>query len=112
MASILRGGLPMTEKFFLRINHLVEISPGPSFSKRGINLAQRPSASPFYQRGIEGDFDHPLISLAASSTACKIFVYPVQRQRFPDSAWRISSRVGCGFSSNKALAVRRIPGMQ
>src|SRR5262249_26061350 len=43
------------------------------------------------------------ISFAANSTACNIFVYPVQRQRFPERAWRISSRVGCGFSSSNAL---------
>ena len=35
---------------------------------------------------------------AASTTASSICVYPVQRQRLPDSPSRISSRVGRGFS--------------
>ena len=49
---------------------------------------------------------------AASSTASRIFVYPVQRQRLPASASLISCRVGVGESARSAWAVRRIPGVQ
>ena len=38
--------------------------------------------------------------------------YPVQRQRFPDSSFRISSRVGVGLSSSRQRMVMRKPGAQ
>ena len=54
----------------------------------------------------------PIVRSAASSTASRIFVYPVQRQRLPASAARIASRSGRGVASSRACAVRRIPGVQ
>src|SRR5216117_313321 len=52
------------------------------------------------------------IRKAASSTASRIFVYPVQRQRLPASASLISWRVGLGRSARSAWAVSRMPGVQ
>src|SRR5262249_1614429 len=54
----------------------------------------------------------PAMRTEASSTASRIFVYPVHRQRLPASAALIWSRVGVGVSSSNAWAVRRIPGVQ
>src|SRR5207302_10487897 len=53
-----------------------------------------------------------VIRPAASSTACKFFVYPVHRHRLLARASRISSRVGRGFSSSSDLAASRMPGVQ
>lgn len=49
---------------------------------------------------------------AASATASKILVYPVQRHRFPLKASRIWPAVGTGVRSRRALAERIIPGWQ
>ncbi len=49
---------------------------------------------------------------AASSTASKIWLYPVHRQRLPERASATSSRVGLGFFSSRTCAVSRIPGVQ
>ena len=54
----------------------------------------------------------PLMRRAANSTASRILVYPVHRQRLPARATRTSSRVGVGFSARSASAVRRMPGVQ
>ncbi len=48
----------------------------------------------------------------AASMASRIFTYPVQRQRFPETAREISSRVGDGWSRRKATAVMMKPGVQ
>src|SRR5204863_5386837 len=49
---------------------------------------------------------------AACSTASTIFTKPVQRQRLPEIASLISSRVGEGFSARKATEVITKPGVQ
>src|SRR5712692_6465954 len=54
----------------------------------------------------------PFMRNAASSTASRIFMYPVHRHRLPASATLISSRVGVGMSTRRASAVRRMPGVQ
>jgi hypothetical protein len=50
--------------------------------------------------------------VAAALTASTIFAYPVQRQRFPPSASRISSSLGCGRRRSSASAAMIIPGVQ
>lgn len=52
------------------------------------------------------------LARAAAATASMIFAYPVHRQRFPSRAALISSTVGWGFRSRRALAVRTKPGVQ
>ena len=49
---------------------------------------------------------------AAVRTALTIFMYPVQRQRLPESAQRISSSVGSGLASSSATEVIIMPGVQ
>ena len=49
---------------------------------------------------------------AASATASKICIYPVQRHRLPESPSRMSSIVGAGFFCNSCKAARIIPGVQ
>src|SRR4029079_19040334 len=49
---------------------------------------------------------------AASFTASTMCWYPVQRQRLPERAWRISASVGSGFSSRNGTRVIRKPGVQ
>src|SRR3990172_350001 len=53
-----------------------------------------------------------VICFAAICTASTICWYPVQRQRFPSRAWRISASVGCGFRLSSWYADRIIPGVQ
>src|SRR4051812_15185945 len=52
----------------------------------------------------EGPHNARLPFLHASSTAWKIFMYPVQRQRLPARPSRISASVGCGFLSRRLTA--------
>ena len=54
----------------------------------------------------------PPFASRAISTALMILLYPVQRQRLPDMARRISSSVASGFLSSSALAERTMPGVQ
>ena len=54
----------------------------------------------------------PSVCSATSSMASIIFLYPVQRHRFPLIPRAISSRVGCGFSRSSAVAVIKNPGVQ
>src|SRR5262249_18911931 len=51
-------------------------------------------------------------SRAARRTASKIFSYPVQRQRLPESASRISSSDGSGERSSRSAAATTRPGVQ
>src|SRR6266404_3602091 len=46
----------------------------------------------------------------AFSTASNICTYPVQRQRFPESPSRVSSREGCGVFSSSCNSARRLHG--
>ena len=48
---------------------------------------------------------HDVLPAAAARTASKIFAYPVQRQRLPESASRISSSLGSGVVSRSAAVV-------
>ena len=52
----------------------------------------------------------PTVRSAASSTASRIFVYPVQRQRFPASAARIASRSGRGVAVEQGPGGQQDPG--
>ena len=54
--------------------------------------------------------DWPDIRRAASSTASRIFVYPVHRQRLPASASRICSRLGCRDFGQEGLSREQDPG--
>ena len=47
---------------------------------------------------------------AACRTASKILAYPVQRQRLPESASRISSSEGAGFASSRSTVATTRPG--
>src|SRR5262249_55125713 len=49
---------------------------------------------------------------AARRTASKIFSYPVQRQRLPESASRTSSSDGSGERSSRSAAATTSPGVQ
>src|SRR6185503_14637098 len=49
---------------------------------------------------------------AAYWMASTILLYPVQRQRLPEMACRISGSLGLGFLARKALAHRIMPGVQ
>ena len=49
---------------------------------------------------------------AARWTASRIFWYPVQRQRLPESASRISSSVGSGTRRRRSAAATTKPGVQ
>ena len=44
--------------------------------------------------------------------ALTMFMYPVQRQMFPEIAHRTSSSVGSGFCSSSATPTSIIPGVQ
>ena len=48
----------------------------------------------------------------ANRTASRIFWYPVQRQRFPDSASRISSSVGSELRPSRSAVATTRPGVQ
>ena len=52
------------------------------------------------------------LEVEARRTLSTMLPYPVQRQRFPDSSFRISSRVGVGLSSSMQRMVMRKPGAQ
>ena len=49
---------------------------------------------------------------AATWTASRIFWYPVQRQRLPESASRISSSDGSGMRRSRSAAATTKPGVQ
>ena len=49
---------------------------------------------------------------AATCTASRIFWYPVQRQRLPESASRISSSDGSGTRRRRSAAATTKPGVQ
>ena len=53
-----------------------------------------------------------LIFLAAYCTASTMCWYPVQRQRLPESALRISASLGLLFRCSRSTAARIIPGVQ
>ena len=53
-----------------------------------------------------------LINSAAYSTASRILVYPVQRHRFLDRLFTISSRLGFGLFCNRVAVFIIMPGMQ
>src|SRR5262249_19046548 len=49
---------------------------------------------------------------AARPAASKILVYPVHRQRLPDSARAMSSRAGLALRCSRAQALMVMPGVQ
>src|SRR5207249_10690515 len=49
---------------------------------------------------------------AANRTASKIFASPVQRQRWPDRASRISSPFGLALCASRSTAATTRPGVQ
>src|SRR5882762_7064684 len=49
---------------------------------------------------------------AAIRTASKIFAYPVQRQRFPDRASRMSSSLGYTLRASRSAVATTSPGVQ
>src|SRR5208282_3238735 len=57
---------------------------------------------------------HACVSPArtAATTDSKIFMYPVQRHKFPESPLRIWASLGCGCCANKFTAAKIIPGVQ
>src|SRR6266576_2787289 len=57
-----------------------------------------------------GGFAHN--DAAAIRTASKIFAYPVQRQRFPDRASRMSSSLGYTFRASRSAVATTSPGVQ
>src|SRR5215210_3187577 len=61
----------------------------------------------------QGDGEVHALTSAAAAIASTIGVYPVQRQRWPESRSMISARLGgaCSRSSRSAAAIR-IPGVQ
>src|SRR5580704_1904593 len=52
------------------------------------------------------------VSRTAATTDSKIFMYPVQRHKFPESPSRICASLGCGKRANKFTAAKIIPGVQ
>src|SRR5207253_1496022 len=54
----------------------------------------------------------PCSAAAACWTALTMFTYPVQRQRLPEIARRMSSSLGFGCFSRKATLVISMPGVQ
>ena len=60
---------------------------------------------------LEGGGDHAP-ARAAACTASTMLWYPVQRQRLPSSAWRISSSEGFGFSARSETDAITKPGVQ
>src|SRR5690606_4896982 len=74
-----------------------------SMSSRAATLSAAPRSSPMAS---------PARPAPASLIASTMFIYPVQRQRFPLISQRISSSVGVGFLSNSAAPTSIIPGVQ
>ena len=70
--------------------------------------ARQPSRSPTSSVVPVGGLDGRH-ARAAARTASKIFWYPVQRQRFPESASRISSSVGLGVCSSRSTVAHDQP---
>src|SRR4029453_5429897 len=62
--------------------------------------------------GLDGGHEVSFSLFAAHCTDLTMFWYPVQRQMFPESAQRISSSVGSGFSSSSTELTSIIPGVQ
>jgi hypothetical protein len=54
----------------------------------------------------------PAFDAAAAWTALTMFMYPVQRHRFPEIAHRTSSSDGASLSSISAAPTSIIPGVQ
>src|SRR5229473_773968 len=85
---------------------------GESATKSVIDLRTLKSRNHFPKLFVE--IEHILHShfLHARTTDSKIFMYPVQRQRFPAKPLRISAKVGFGVRSSRFTAARTIPGVQ
>ncbi len=76
--------------------------------------ASRAGRSPAQQawQAASAHSDRQRLARATSSTALTMPSYPVQRQRFPESAMRTSSSLGLGVARSRAVAEMSIPGVQ
>src|SRR5207248_5983404 len=86
--------------------------------KKGINKCENRPEFPLANGILQNLFPLHLaaaIPFFSASTAAlmawNICVYPVQRHRFPLSAWRMSSSLGSGLRSSSAFTVMMKPGV-
>src|SRR5262249_35014104 len=66
----------------------------------------------FYWARYRAATDFDFIFFAAHCTDWTMCWYPVQRQRFPSSPWRISSSLGSGLRCRICVAAMIMPGVQ
>src|SRR5262249_61900019 len=90
---------------------VVRVEGLPSRLLQSVRLAQAPTDDPVFaragHRGLSavvgrGSYSSTPRWPEATSTASRILVDPVQRQRFPESACLICCRVGLGFEASRA----------
>src|SRR5882672_6270050 len=67
---------------------------------------------PAYRAGEDAGATPFCSATIAALIASYIWLYPVQRHKFPLNAPRISSSVGSGFTASKCLTVMMKPGVQ